>query len=715
MGDTDPFPGWRRALCLVVLLFSPSAAFAQGISMEQMQMESNTFHGNDFTQGSVPRYPEDRPPRPIYRAVPRYPLAYAQRGVQGTVLVDFIVNRDGTVARATAIESPDPRLSQAAEAAVTQWIFQPEIRRGEPVISHLQIPILFRPPADSDDPQARAIAAQAKGDADAAGGDFLMAIISYDKALSLVPGDPEVIYRRGLARERMAEYRPARADFRDAIRLDPDDSRFHLALGEVDSSSGDWADAAAEFDLVVRLAPDAAAGYSGRGAAFAAQGRDDEALDDFRAALSIDPGDKAALGGQSGIMRKRAKMDPKLRDWTELRYRTFQVVWSTVNQEYFDPSFGGVNWKAIREKYRLLLPRAANNDQLRGLLEAMLSELKKTHFGIVPREGAVFNPAERVRIGTAGVEMAIVGGLPVVAEVRRGSAGAAAGLKAGDRVEAVDDIVIARTLASLQKAGVPPARRGLYITEFVQSRLEGPVGSKVRLALLAPGGARRAAVVTCRTNDAAWSEPVGRTPSLPIRWEAVRDAGGIGYLRFNAFVLPVIATSRKFLASLGPRDGLIVDLRGNSGGVLLVACGLSGWLSGRELVLGITSTRDGVQKLDVYPQAGAFTGPLAVLIDGRSASTSEVMAAGLREAGRARIFGEPSAGAAMPSSFKTLPTGDLFQYAIGDVTTPGARAIEGKGVNPDVVVTPAPAELAAGRDPALEAARVWLSHERGTR
>ena len=98
-----------------------------------------------------------------------------------------------------------------------------------------------------------------------------------------------------------------------------------------------------------------------------------------------------------------------------------------------------------------------------------------------------------------------------------------------------------------------------------------------------------------------------------------------------------------------------------------------------------------------------------------SASTSEIMAAGLREAGRARIFGERSAGAAMPSAFKTLPTGDLFQYAIGDVTTPKARAIEGEGVKPDVVVAPAPADLAAGRDPALDAARAWVSRERGTR
>jgi carboxyl-terminal processing protease len=122
--------------------------------------------------------------------------------------------------------------------------------------------------------------------------------------------------------------------------------------------------------------------------------------------------------------------------------------------------------------------------------------------------------------------------------------------------------------------------------------------------------------------------------------------------------------------------------------------------------------RQGHIGFTVSPQERAFLGPVALLIDSGSASTSEIMAAGLQEAGRARIFGESSPGAALPSNFKTLPTGDLFQYAIADLQTPNGILIEGRGVTPDELVPCTRADLAAGRDPALEAARRWLDRER---
>jgi len=101
-----------------------------------------------------------------------------------------------------------------------------------------------------------------------------------------------------------------------------------------------------------------------------------------------------------------------------------------------------------------------------------------------------------------------------------------------------------------------------------------------------------------------------------------------------------------------------------------------------------------------------------VLIDCGSASTSEIMAAGLQEAKRARVFGETSPGAALPSLFKALPTGDLLQYAIADLQTPLGVLIEGRGVVPDEIVSRTLADLAGGRDPVLEAARRWLETAR---
>ena len=114
--------------------------------------------------------------------------------------------------------------------------------------------------------------------------------------------------------------------------------------------------------------------------------------------------------------------------------------------------------------------------------------------------------------------------------------------------------------------------------------------------------------------------------------------------------------------------------------------------------------RAGYQNFAVTPQSLAYSGLLAIILDGGSASTSEVFASGMQELGRAVIVGERSAGAALPSIIQKLPTGALFQYAIGDFKTPRGTLIEGRGVAPDVEVKLTRRSLLDGRDAQLDAA-----------
>ena len=503
---------------------------------------------------------------------------------------------------------------------------------------------------------------------------------------------------KGDAKEAAAPIDPARE------ALAAQEAAGRAALGRKDTKA-----ALDAFNAVIRLAPDAAAGYLGRAQAYAAAGRDDEALDDYAQAASIDPADKAALEA----FRKGLADTPE-RTWASLRYETFAEVWRTVYETYFDPTFGGVDWIAVREKYRLMLASAADKPALVELLQRMLGELQRTHFSIVPREAAVFNPAERTRIGTVGVEAAFVEGGVVVTEVRPGSAGEKGGLRPGDLVTRVDGVSLEETLATLGKAGLSPTRAALYVTEFVESRLSAAVGTVVKLEVAGPAGdaPRRTVSVTCATNDAAWSEPIGYFPSTPIRCETRRDPDGIAVMRFNIFVPPVMRQIKGLLRELRPGDGLIIDLRGNGGGISVMASGISGRLCRDAFVLGSMHQRQGVADLDVYPQHSVFDGPVAILVDGRSASTSEILAAGLKERKRARLFGELTAGAALPSFFKSLPTGDLFQFAVADIKTPSGALLEGNGVVPDQVVLRTRADLAVGRDPVEDAARAWIEGQR---
>jgi carboxyl-terminal processing protease len=99
---------------------------------------------------------------------------------------------------------------------------------------------------------------------------------------------------------------------------------------------------------------------------------------------------------------------------------------------------------------------------------------------------------------------------------------------------------------------------------------------------------------------------------------------------------------------------------------------------------------------------------LAVLIDGGSASTSEILAGGLQDLKRARVFGTRSAGAALPSIIIKLPNGDGFQYANANYVSQSGKILEGVGVTPDVVVRHTRRALLSGRDAVVDAAMAWI-------
>jgi carboxyl-terminal processing protease len=104
-----------------------------------------------------------------------------------------------------------------------------------------------------------------------------------------------------------------------------------------------------------------------------------------------------------------------------------------------------------------------------------------------------------------------------------------------------------------------------------------------------------------------------------------------------------------------------------------------------------------------------YHGPVAILVDAMSASTSEFFAGGMQAIGRAHVFGEATAGQALPAVVSRLPNQDVLMYVIADYVGPDGRRIEGRGVLPDVLVTLRRDDLLAGRDPVLDAALRWLA------
>jgi carboxyl-terminal processing protease len=559
----------------------------------------------------------------------------------------------------------------------------------------------------------------------AAAKSYPEAIDDYSTAIRMKDKTADYYYQRGWLYGKTGRYQEAIDDTRDAIRLKKDGDMYINDLAWIFATCPEakFHDGPKAVELATRACELTAWKEPGEldtlAAAYARTGDFENAVRWQSKAVELEKESQSKQELRARLTQYQGR-EPYLQqpedkdkiDWSLLRSACFDAVWTTVNENYFDVTFGGVDWRAVREKYRLRLWEEEDNRMLRGLLQNMLGELHRTHFAIVPREMSVLKPEERGRIGYTGAQAASIEDAITIMRVKPGSPAEKAGLKPGDIVRRVDAVVLSEMAASLSES-VPSARKRMfYLRSFVNWRLAAPVGKTVGLQLEAPDGALREVKVVSRPVEGIWSEPMGYAPAEPIECEIGHGPPGVVWMRFNVFALPVMTEFKRCVRSLKPGDGLVLDLRGNPGGLTLIAPGIYGRLSEKEVSLGTMHQRYGTEEFMAYPQRGAFTGPVAVLVDSASASTSEILAAGLQAFGRARVFGELTAGAALPSLFRQLPNGDMLQYAVADIKTPQGVLIEGNGVAPDEPVTVRRADCIAGHDPVLEAAERWLATRR---
>ena len=385
------------------------------------------------------------------------------------------------------------------------------------------------------------------------------------------------------------------------------------------------------------------------------------------------------------------------------RQESFDIVWRAVKEKHFDPTFGGVDWDKVREKYAPRVAGLKSDQELYVLLQQMLGELGQSHFNIIPPEAVVENTSEPPT-GTAGISVRYLENQLLITQVDEGSAAKAAGLRPGFIIKQVGETPVEQVVQRFRASKESPAIKELRISRVVLAHIDGKPETQVRLVYVDASNKTREATVGRAKRKGEMSVAMGNFPPQYMELESRRLENGIGYIRFNIFVMPLLDRIRAAIREMSDAPGIIIDVRGNPGGVGAMSSGIAGVLETRQVSLGTMKMRTGQVNFMVFPQKNAYTGPVAVLIDGGSASTSEVFASGIQEIGRAVIVGERSAGAALPSVFQKLPTGALFQYAIGDFKSPRGTLIEGHGVIPDVEVKLSRAALLKGSDPQLDAA-----------
>ncbi len=399
-------------------------------------------------------------------------------------------------------------------------------------------------------------------------------------------------------------------------------------------------------------------------------------------------------------------------DAAEIRRQSFEKVWTTINEKHYDPTFGGVDWRKMREIYEPKALAAKSDAELHGVLNRMLGELKLSHFNIIPLTAEI--EMKTAGGGTIGVELKMMDGKAVVNRVEKDSTAERAGLKIGYIIEKIEGKTVGELLAPVEK--VLAARKEsdrisqIYRERTLASFLDGKPETVVKIET--SDGTNKPQIFDVKRYVAKneMSEAMGNFPPQTVVFESKRLDGNIGYIRFNMWTIPQMPKIRAAVREFADAKGIVFDLRGNPGGVGGMASGVAGLLTNERTSLGSMTSRTTEQKFIVYPQPNPFTGKVIILIDYGSASTSEVFAAGMQEIERARIIGETSAGGVLPSVFDTLPTGAIFQYAISDYKSPKNILIEKRGVTPDTEIKQTQKALLEGRDlPLAEAMKQILN------
>jgi carboxyl-terminal processing protease len=411
-----------------------------------------------------------------------------------------------------------------------------------------------------------------------------------------------------------------------------------------------------------------------------------------------------------------------------LNEETFDEVWTIIRDTHPDPSINQGEWNDARLQFRQRARNSRSGEELRGVIEDMLQTLAESHFAIIPHE--VSGTAELTG-GWSGLTLQVLGRDAVATRVDPRGPASRAGVKLGWILAASEGDPLSTVIDPFAEPRTSLER--LSRERAVDGFIAGRPGMTPRFTFVDSSGSNHDVDVTLE-DPPGESVTFGNLPPFPAeldsRWLTNEEiaslgldparTGRVGYLRFSMWMPVLSARIDEALFGFRSADAIVVDLRGNPGGLGLMATGVAGHFIATPTSLGAMRSRESTIDFKVNPRTvnragqsvGVCTAPLAILIDGHTGSTSEIFAAGLVDANRAECFGQRSAGAALPATTHSLKNGDVLLHAIGDFRTPSGRSVEGEGVWQRVGTPPTRADYTSSPDPELSDALHWIASQR---
>lgn len=345
-----------------------------------------------------------------------------------------------------------------------------------------------------------------------------------------------------------------------------------------------------------------------------------------------------------------------------------QLDYASVNQVY----------QSLKENYDGKLDTQALNDGLKHGLAAATKDPYTSYF--TPEEAKQFQSQLNNSFSGIGAELGknAAGNIQIISPIG-GLPADKAGLKAGDLIASING----KSTADMS-------------VDDAVTNIRGKAGTEVKL-LIVRAGAPLDFTIT-RQNL--------QVPS--VEWKTLD--GDLGYIRILTFSNDTPDLIAKAATELKDSKGIILDLRGNPGGLVSSAVAVgSQWLSQGDIIM---QEKRGSEVVQTYNATGGnvLKGvPTAVLIDSGSASASEITAGALKDHKAATIIGTKSYGKGVVQQIINFADGSQLKVTVASWYRPGGQSINHKGISPDQEVKVAKGDTAGGADAQLDAAKNFLS------
>ena len=338
-------------------------------------------------------------------------------------------------------------------------------------------------------------------------------------------------------------------------------------------------------------------------------------------------------------------------------------AWALVNEGYYDPDrFEEIQWKKIRQK--TLQKQIDTSEQAYSAIEEMLKPLEDPYTRVLRPEDYALLKSSNLGSEINGVGLQLgkdneTGKITVISTLA-GSPAEDAGILAGNIIESVN--------------GESSVNLGLANTA---SKLRGEKGTKV--------------LVTISTNDGETKEIDLERRSVdlrPVRTKRLRDeTHTIGYLRITQFSESVPKKIEEALQELNEKEveGIILDLRNNSGGLVSSGIAVADSFLSKKLVVE-TKNREGIKDSIISEEATIFNGPMVTLVNNGTASASEILAGALQDNERSALIGKQTYGKGLIQSLKSLNEDSGIAITVASYLTPKGNNIQGRGIIPDKIL-----------------------------